>query len=231
MTAALATVRDAAGDDLDDRRAPPARRARPAPTPSTTRAHLAMHGALPGADLARLLDLLDAAGLAGRGGAGFPLATKLRSLRGPSPDGRRQRQRERAGQPQGPHAAAPHPAPGARRRAGRRRRGRRARGDRRRARPRPRPTRCERAVRERPDARRVRVERTGGAFVGRRGPHPAARARRRAGAAARAPRAADRATAGWCRTSRRSRRSRCCCGSARAASPRPARATSRARRC
>ena len=59
------------------------------------------------------------AGLAGRGGAGFPLATKLRSLRGTPPHGGRQRQRERAGQPQGPHAAAPHPAPGARRRAGR----------------------------------------------------------------------------------------------------------------
>jgi NADH:ubiquinone oxidoreductase subunit F (NADH-binding) len=46
--------------------------------------HLATHGALPGADLAKLLELLDAAGLAGRGGAGFPLATKLRALRGSS---------------------------------------------------------------------------------------------------------------------------------------------------
>jgi NADH:ubiquinone oxidoreductase subunit F (NADH-binding) len=50
-----------------------------------TRAHLATHGALPGADLARLLELLDGSGLAGRGGAGFPLATKLRALRGSSP--------------------------------------------------------------------------------------------------------------------------------------------------
>jgi NADH:ubiquinone oxidoreductase subunit F (NADH-binding) len=49
------------------------------------RAHLATHGALPGADLAKLLGLLDVSGLAGRGGAGFPLATKLRSLRGSSP--------------------------------------------------------------------------------------------------------------------------------------------------
>jgi NADH:ubiquinone oxidoreductase subunit F (NADH-binding) len=47
--------------------------------------HLAAHGALPGVDLDRLLTLLDQAGLAGRGGAGFPLATKLRSLRGRRP--------------------------------------------------------------------------------------------------------------------------------------------------
>lgn len=44
------------------------------------RAHLAVHGALPLVDLARLLDYLDAARLTGRGGAGFPLATKLRAL-------------------------------------------------------------------------------------------------------------------------------------------------------
>lgn len=50
-----------------------------------SRAHLATHGALPGADLAKLLELLDGSGLAGRGGAGFPLATKLRSLHGSSP--------------------------------------------------------------------------------------------------------------------------------------------------
>ena len=48
-------------------------------------AHLATHGALPGADLDKLIGLLDAAGLTGRGGAGFPLATKLRSLRGAHP--------------------------------------------------------------------------------------------------------------------------------------------------
>lgn len=49
------------------------------------RAHLAVHGALPGVDLPKLLGLLDRAGLAGRGGAGFPLAAKLRALRGTRP--------------------------------------------------------------------------------------------------------------------------------------------------
>jgi NADH:ubiquinone oxidoreductase subunit F (NADH-binding) len=44
------------------------------------RAHVATHGALPGADLDRVLTYLDASRLAGRGGAGFSLATKLRSL-------------------------------------------------------------------------------------------------------------------------------------------------------
>lgn len=45
--------------------------------------HLATHGPLPGTDLDHLLHLLDAiGGLAGRGGAGFPLATKVRSLAG-----------------------------------------------------------------------------------------------------------------------------------------------------
>jgi NADH:ubiquinone oxidoreductase subunit F (NADH-binding) len=43
-------------------------------------AHLATHGPLPHADPARLLALLDAAPIAGRGGAGFPLAAKLRAL-------------------------------------------------------------------------------------------------------------------------------------------------------
>ena len=42
--------------------------------------HLATHGPRPGADLPRLLALLDQARLAGRGGAGFPLAAKLRAL-------------------------------------------------------------------------------------------------------------------------------------------------------
>jgi NADH:ubiquinone oxidoreductase subunit F (NADH-binding) len=42
--------------------------------------HLAVHGVRPGMDLGRLLELLDASGLAGRGGAGFPLAAKLRAL-------------------------------------------------------------------------------------------------------------------------------------------------------
>jgi NADH:ubiquinone oxidoreductase subunit F (NADH-binding) len=43
-------------------------------------AHLAVHGPLPVMGLARLLDLVDAAALAGRGGAGFPFAAKLRAL-------------------------------------------------------------------------------------------------------------------------------------------------------
>ncbi|MDT4956604.1 MAG: hypothetical protein QOD31_403 [Pseudonocardiales bacterium] len=49
------------------------------------RAHLEVHGALPGGDLPRLLTLLDASSLAGRGGAGFPLGAKLRALRGQRP--------------------------------------------------------------------------------------------------------------------------------------------------
>ena len=48
-------------------------------------AHLAVHGVMPGVDLDRLLAMLEETGLAGRGGAGFPLATKLRSLRGSKP--------------------------------------------------------------------------------------------------------------------------------------------------
>lgn len=47
--------------------------------------HRTTHGPLPGSDRDRLLALLDDARLAGRGGAGFPLATKLRSLRGRQP--------------------------------------------------------------------------------------------------------------------------------------------------
>ena len=47
-------------------------------------AHRAVHGQRPEPDLAALLHLLDASRLTGRGGAGFPLATKLRSLRGNS---------------------------------------------------------------------------------------------------------------------------------------------------
>ena len=43
-------------------------------------AHLATHGPLPGSDLERLLAYLDAAPVSGRGGAGFPLATKIRAL-------------------------------------------------------------------------------------------------------------------------------------------------------
>ena len=49
-------------------------------------AHLAAHGALPALDRPALLSLLDAVHLTGRGGAGFPLAAKLRALRsGPEP--------------------------------------------------------------------------------------------------------------------------------------------------
>ena len=44
--------------------------------------HLAVHGAQPAVDLDKLLTLLDGVGLTGRGGAGFPLATKLRALHG-----------------------------------------------------------------------------------------------------------------------------------------------------
>ena len=45
------------------------------------RAHLATHGPMPGTDLERILGHLDAiGGLAGRGGAGFDFATKLRGL-------------------------------------------------------------------------------------------------------------------------------------------------------
>ena len=54
--------------------------------PSLTLAtHLAVHGAQPGIELDRLVQLLDAAGLSGRGGAGFPLAAKIRSLQGGRP--------------------------------------------------------------------------------------------------------------------------------------------------
>lgn len=42
--------------------------------------HRLVHGPLPGSDLELLLALLDSAPVAGRGGAGFPLATKIRAL-------------------------------------------------------------------------------------------------------------------------------------------------------
>lgn len=45
-------------------------------------AHTATHGALPSVPYASLLHMLDEAGLSGRGGAGFPLADKIRALRG-----------------------------------------------------------------------------------------------------------------------------------------------------
>jgi NADH:ubiquinone oxidoreductase subunit F (NADH-binding) len=44
------------------------------------RAHLAVHGTLPALSREALLASLDAVGLAGRGGAGFPLARKIRAL-------------------------------------------------------------------------------------------------------------------------------------------------------
>jgi NADH:ubiquinone oxidoreductase subunit F (NADH-binding) len=47
--------------------------------------HAVTHGPLPAVDRDRLLHLLDVSGLAGRGGAGFPLAAKLSSLRGARP--------------------------------------------------------------------------------------------------------------------------------------------------
>jgi NADH:ubiquinone oxidoreductase subunit F (NADH-binding) len=46
-------------------------------------AHLATHGPLPAIDRARLIGLVDAIALAGRGGAGFPFGAKLRALAGP----------------------------------------------------------------------------------------------------------------------------------------------------
>jgi NADH:ubiquinone oxidoreductase subunit F (NADH-binding) len=42
--------------------------------------HLAVHGALPHLDRARLTALLDDVALMGRGGAGFPFAAKLRAI-------------------------------------------------------------------------------------------------------------------------------------------------------
>jgi len=45
--------------------------------------HLGTHGALPPTDRDRLIGLVDAIALAGRGGAGFPFAAKLRALAGP----------------------------------------------------------------------------------------------------------------------------------------------------
>ena len=49
------------------------------------KAHLLVHGPLPATDLPRLLAHLDAVGLCGRGGAGFPFAAKLRAVSGRRP--------------------------------------------------------------------------------------------------------------------------------------------------
>jgi NADH:ubiquinone oxidoreductase subunit F (NADH-binding) len=44
--------------------------------------HVSVHGPMPATDHGHLLGVLDASALAGRGGAGFPFATKIRALRG-----------------------------------------------------------------------------------------------------------------------------------------------------
>ena len=49
------------------------------------RAHTSVHGPMPATDMAHLLGFLDSSGIAGRGGAGFDFATKLRALRGARP--------------------------------------------------------------------------------------------------------------------------------------------------
>jgi NADH:ubiquinone oxidoreductase subunit F (NADH-binding) len=49
------------------------------------RTHLTLHGARAAIELRRLVELLETAGLTGRGGAGFPLASKLRALHGNRP--------------------------------------------------------------------------------------------------------------------------------------------------
>jgi NADH:ubiquinone oxidoreductase subunit F (NADH-binding) len=51
-------------------------------TVQTYPGHLAVHGQLPGTDLEKIITLLEESGIAGRGGAGFPLDRKLRSLSG-----------------------------------------------------------------------------------------------------------------------------------------------------
>lgn len=50
------------------------------PAPLDLEAHVATHGPLPSVELDRLLAYVDASRLTGRGGAGFPFAAKLRSL-------------------------------------------------------------------------------------------------------------------------------------------------------
>ena len=100
--------------------------------------HLAHYGPPPWAGRRRkgtpdLVQTLEASGLRGRGGAGFPTARKLRRGRaGPGrPPGRgRERLRGGAGQPQGQAPARPPAAPRARRRRAGRRGRRRRRGDR-----------------------------------------------------------------------------------------------------
>ena len=128
-------------------------------------AHLTHHGALPGADLDKLVGLLDAAGLTGRGGAGYPLATKIRALRGSHPtvvvngsESEPASLKDRTLMRRAPHlvidgALAVATAVGAARVIV-------AVHDRWSM------TSLQAAVRERHDVRRVRLQRTGGTFVG-----------------------------------------------------------------
>ena len=86
-------------------------------------------GYRPLTDADALLEQVDLSGLLGRGGAAFPLGTKLRTVRDAGRRGiqtgrRRERRRGRTGIGQGPLAAAQPTAPGARRPAAGRRDGR-----------------------------------------------------------------------------------------------------------
>jgi len=126
--------------------------------------HLVTHGGRPDVTLDRLLELLDGARLTGRGGAGFPLAAKLRALHGGhgevvvnGSESEPASWKDRTLLRRTPHlvldgalsvaaalgtrsvTVAVHDAAAARS--------------------------TEAALRERPDARRVKVVRTGGAFV------------------------------------------------------------------
>ncbi|MDX6221855.1 MAG: hypothetical protein QOD91_909, partial [Frankiales bacterium] len=61
--------------------APEQRLLRPAGTPpDNLAAHLARHGRLPAASAATIIGQVDASGLLGRGGAGFPAGRKMRTV-------------------------------------------------------------------------------------------------------------------------------------------------------